>query len=353
MEWGLGHAARCVPVIKELLNEGYSVFIGNSGVFNNFFYSAFSNKIRFIYIPSVEINYKYNNAFLSILIQVPKLLYQIFYEHYYLSRLVKKNDFSLIISDNRYGIRSNKIKSILITHQVYIRLPENLKFLRYAVHYITKKIISGFNECWIPDFEDEINCFSGALSHGSQIPKKCRYVGLLSRFSYNINLKLLPLKSQILIILSGPEPQRTNFENIILEEALKTELDVFILRGKPEEPHPIKKIKNITIANHLDESEFYEKIMQSEFIICRSGYSTIMDLITLGKNALLVPTPGQTEQEYLADFIQKKGRFKIMKQNDFNLLKGIEFLKSEKKTFNPVENSYLKNIMFGMHTANE
>jgi UDP-N-acetylglucosamine transferase subunit ALG13 len=246
-------------------------------------------------------------------------LIQINREYRWLNTFLKKENVSAIISDNRYGLHSKKIISIFITHQLCIKTPfgkraeKNLQKLNFR--YIDK-----FSMCWVPDFAND-NSLAGELSHPKILPAtSVRYIGALSRFEK----KEMPFIYRLLILLSGPEPQRTILENILLKQLKSFTAKTILVRGLPGEKKSISMPSDIEIHNHLSASGLNEKICQSELVICRSGYSTVMDLARLGKKCIVIPTPGQTEQEYLAGYLfQKKIALKI-NQKDFSLREAIE-----------------------------
>jgi UDP-N-acetylglucosamine:LPS N-acetylglucosamine transferase len=238
------------------------------------------------------------------LIQIPKILFNIQKENNQLKGII--NDFKIdgIISDNRYGMYSNDIPSVFITHQLEIQTPIFKNFIKK----INNKLISRFSECWIPDFE--INGIAGKLSRLTNTTKNYKYIGPLSRF---VNKKS-EIKYDILAIISGPEPQRSILEKTLIKELKIHKKKSLLLQGKPEKKYT-DKINNLTIKSHLSSEELNLAMLESRLIICRSGYSTVMDLFKLQKNAILIPTPGQTEQEYLSEFLSKSNYFKSINQN--------------------------------------
>lgn len=327
LNWGLGHTTRIIPIIKELINLEADVYFGGSKVQIELIKQE-NQSIRYIPLPYMKIQFgQQKYQILSFLVQLPGFVLQIFREHKFLKKLIKSEDLDIVIADNVYGLWNRKIYTIFITHQLNILLPRYLRFLQPIINSINSWIISKFDECWIPDFEDNSN-LAGILSHPKKIPENCKYIGILSRFdlfrSKNHNFPIK--KNQILILLSGPEPQRTIFENIIVKRLsdIPREINCIVVRGLPDESDVLVD----GWKNHLPADELFKLIMESEFVICRSGYSTIMDLVTLNKTALLVPTPGQTEQEYLATYMKEKGWFSPLGQEDFKINNAWQILKN-------------------------
>lgn len=259
--------------------------------------------------------------------QSPSILYGIYKEHRLLKKIIRDYRVDIVISDNRFGLWSKKACSVYLTHQLSIKTPEKMKWAESLLYRMHQWFIKHYDECWVPDMPGRKN-LSGDLSHQHPLPKNGHYIGILSRFE-NANWLVKPLDGkgapELLIMLSGPEPQRTIFENIILNElALHAKLNAVILRGLPGMAHQSSPLPGVLIFNHLPDEEIGRLIRLAGVIVCRPGYSTIMDLATLGRNAVLVPTPGQTEQEYLARHLSADGLFYWIGQERFRLNDAIQ-----------------------------
>jgi hypothetical protein len=317
-------------VILELTRSGFEVIICVSGKSGIFLKKHFP-ELQCVEFPSIKIRYGNRNILLNILLQIPKYVVITFKEHFFLKRHVKKWGIDLVISDNRYGLFHKDIYTIIITHQLFIRLPSTLKFFQGILWKITGKMLTKFNECWIPDLADSEKNLSNELSHGHISLEHYRYIGLLSRFAGKGNQKFTRkhMSCDLLVILSGPEPQRTIFENILLNQMEGLNNRIVIFRGLPSAKRDSYVKGNIILVDNPDDEDFMIFVKHTDKIICRSGYSTIMDLITLEKTALLVPTPGQTEQEYLALNLAAKGLFLCMPQNGFDIMKALNLLEKE------------------------
>ncbi len=249
--------------------------------------------------------------------QIPKIIRAILKEHKWLNKNQKVYHWDVVISDNRYGLYHKELKSVFITHQVNIKTGMGLwvdKLIGWFNHFF----ISKFDECWIPDAGGSIN-LAGELSHGD-IPENAVYIGPLSRFSMNND----STPGLLLAILSGPEPQRS-----ILEKILEKQLSVYpgkvcIVRGIPggkAKPADSAKIK---WYNHLPAKDLQELMSAAELVICRSGYTTVMDLVRMQKKAILIPTPGQPEQEYLAVYLMQQQLFLSVPQDDLDLHRALQ-----------------------------
>lgn len=302
LDWGLGHATRCISIITHLLRLGHQVIIGSDGAQAALLKESFPS-LTFLTLKGYEIRYSANSRFFAfkILTQLPKILRSIAYENQWLKQIVKEHQIDLVISDNRYGLYSDAIPCIFITHQLTIKAP--FKWLEHLLRKMNYSYINRFTRCWVPDMEGAAN-IAGELSHPSQLPKTpVQYINLLSRFKL---MEAAP-KFDYCILLSGPEPQRTVFENIVVESIKKIKGSILLVRGKPLEKSVPFIADHVSVYNHLNADEISKAIQESEYILCRSGYSTLMDLLMLKKKMMLVPTPGQTEQEYLADKLSKEG----------------------------------------------
>ena len=315
LDWGLGHATRCIPIIQHLQSLDCEVFIAAEGPTKALLQSSFP-EIQFLELRGFRISLSRNRAGFSfhIISQLPKIIATIYHERRWLKAMISKYELDAVISDNRPGLYHRSIPCIYITHQLFIKTNNRITArLAQKLHY---HFINKFDQCWVPDMAGELN-LAGALSHPDKTPRiPVRYIGPLSRFQKSDQQK----KYALAVLLSGPEPQRT-----ILEEIIKTQLKnysdpVLLIRGLPGNKETIVGFNpNVEIENHLNAAELNEALLATELVICRSGYSTVMDLVLLQQKAILIPTPAQTEQEYLADILKEKNIFYSCSQEDFNV----------------------------------
>jgi uncharacterized protein (TIGR00661 family) len=321
LDWGIGHATRMVPIILHLQNAGVEVILAADGNSYDFLKSYFPNT-QLIRLKGYQIRYSGSKFFFVpiMLIQIPKIIIGIKREQKDLQKIIKEQKIDAVISDNRFGLHSPKIPDVFVTHQIYIKMPAGLSFLEPLVFFINRYFFSKYSEIWIPDFQ-EPNSIAGELTHKKPLPE-ARFLGSLSRFE-----KKDPIpdgkKWDILVLLSGPEPQRSILEKIIIQQTQSTNLKTLILQGKPSAAPPPSPSPNIQIMAHASDQEIYTFIKQSKYIFCRSGYSTIMDLIALRSKAIFIPTPGQTEQEYLANRFKKKGICNCYPQSQLSITQAI------------------------------
>ena len=315
LNWGLGHATRCIPIIKKLLQNGFEVILASDGRSLKLLQEEFP-KLQIIELPAYGIRYSKDNMIINIALQIPKILVAVWKENNFIKEVIENDKIDIILSDNRYGCKSKKAKNIFISHQINIIIP--LKPLEWLVNKINHFLINQFDECWIPDFPAE-NSLAGRLSKSDKLIKP-KYLGTLSRMK-ELNVEN---KYDIIAVISGPEPQRTSFEKIIIKEFKATDQKCLVVQGRTELKEEIQINQNIKIVSFLNSKELSEAIQSSKLVICRAGYSSIMDLVKLKKKAILVPTPGQTEQEYLASRLRDKKLFSIQQQTSFSLEKGLE-----------------------------
>lgn len=341
LDWGLGHATRCIPVIKELIINGFEVMIAAEGPTQSLLQAEFS-ELKFLPLQGYEILYsRQPKLFVFKLIgQFPKIFGRTRYEQRWLKKAVLQYGIDAIISDNRPGLYHRSIPAVYITHQLNIKTGSNfISRIAQKLHY---RYINKFSECWIPDAAGKLN-LAGDLSHPQNLPKiPLRYLGPLSRFEKKENIEK---KIDLLMLLSGPEPQRTIFENKLLAELRNYKGNVLLVRGLPGNLI-IATPANSSIQqfNHLSASELNEVIQQSKMVISRSGYTTVMDLVKLKQPAIFVPTPGQTEQEYLGDYLMQQKMFFCVKQDGFALVNAIE--QAERFSFDiPVIGETYKDVI--------
>ncbi|MES2371982.1 MAG: glycosyltransferase [Bacteroidota bacterium] len=299
LDWGLGHATRCIPIIRALIANGYEVIAAAEGAQAHLLQTEFPS-LQILPLAGYRVRYsrsKWGLAF-TLLAQLPRLRKIIKEEHQWLDKVIDEHHIDLVISDNRYGLSSQKVPCIFITHQLTIKAP--FAWIESVLQRVNYSYINKYSSCWVPDVSGELNA-AGVLSHPAILPRiKVHYIGLLARFQ----LKPAEKKYDYCILLSGPEPQRTLLENTLLESLSRTEGTILLVRGKPGSKEIPDTAPHIEIKNHLPGSELGQALLQSEYIISRSGYTTVMELLSLQKKSILIPTPGQTEQEYLAKKLQ-------------------------------------------------
>lgn len=316
LDWGLGHATRCIPIIRHLIEQGCQVFVGGNASTIQLIKGEFPS---LTYLPYDGYNMRYSKSphlfFLKMLRQLPKLARAIRMEQRRTKELVEKYQFDLLISDNRFGVFHSKRKSVFITHQISLKLPWYAQW----INKVNRLLIKKFDELWIPDYEDGLMA-GDLIKQATKVGPSLRYLGNLSRFRPVDNDATY--YSDLLIVLSGPEPQRSMFETLLLEQLdpIKTKL-VFVggsIHGANLE------ISGGSYFGHLPADRLNAYMTNAAVILTRSGYSSIMDLLKIQKTAILVPTPGQSEQEYLGTLWKEKACFTVVSQKGFDLRATLE-----------------------------
>lgn len=312
LDWGLGHATRMIPLIHEFLDAGCDVDLATDGQA----YELLKQEFPFLKmhrVPTYGIRYtKHKYLMLRLVAQAPAMYFGMRREYKWLNVYCKNNAPDLIISDDRFGMHNKSVPSVYVTHQINVIMPGYLKALQPFVRFIHRKIIQNYQLCLIPDME--LHGLSGLLAHSKttfNFPVK--YIGVLSRFP-NAYKNISDEIPHVLAVISGPEPQRTILEVKLIERFKNETQSVLIVSGKPGSDEQ-KLVGSVKIINHLPSETLYGLMKTVPVLICRSGYSTLMDLFEIGRKAIVIPTPGQTEQEYLADYFSKHYDFKTISQN--------------------------------------
>ena len=317
LDWGLGHATRCIPIIQELLNKNCTVFIASSGRALYLLQKEFPD-IKCFEIAGYNPVYPEGSAMVfKMALQLPKFLNTIKNEHRQIEKIVHRNKIDVVISDNRYGAYSTKAYSVIITHQLNLIMPNWFKWMQVAVNKYNHYSINKFKQCWVPAPQQS---FASKLTdaHSSD---KIKHIGFLSRFKK----QSAPILYDVCVICSGPDPQRGIFERMLRAQLKETNLTYVIVKGKTESLNRYyKKSERENLINFLNTEELNMLIEQSSLIVSRSGYSTIMDLARLNKKAIFIPTPGQTEQEFLAEQLKKDKIAYSIEQDNFELTEALE-----------------------------
>lgn len=309
--WGLGHATRCIPMIRELLKSGYKVIIASDGEALSLLQKEFP-ELESLELPSYNIKYSKRGRNLKWLLfkKLPNLLRVIRQEKEVIEDLISEGKINGIISDNRFGVYSSKVPSVYLTHQLNV-LSGNTTLITSKRHQ--RIIRNNFNECWIPDHKGSEN-LSGDLGHLSNSKIPLKYIGVLSR----MKKKELPKRYDVLFLLSGPEPQREYLEKIIINNFRDRPSRSLLVRGVVEKNQAKHMTGNIEVVNYMLSDALENVLNSTDLVISRSGYTSIMDLAALEKKAYFIPTPGQFEQEYLAKRCKELGMAPYCNQKDFS-----------------------------------
>ena len=345
LDWGLGHATRCVPIIERLLAEGHEVVIAADGYPLRFLRREFPH-LDWVKFEGLKVEYADGQSQVSAMLrQLPRFLRDIWREHKRLKEIVRMYDIDMVVSDNRFGLWYRGVYSVYMTHQLMVKMPRGLEWMEWAVWRFHRWFIKHYDECWVPDIEGDGN-LSGDLSHKYPLLENTKFIGVLSRFSsenvewgdVRVEAEALDLQQRydVVAVLSGPEPHRRNLEKQITDNRLQitddsqqstvnsqqtltpseqssrppktggqykivnSQQSLLIVQGLPEDDLRLAEHRDgVDYIPHLPTGLLQWYMQEAEEIVCRSGYSSIMDLHTIGRKAHLIPTPGQTEQEYL------------------------------------------------------
>ena len=328
LDWGIGHATRCIPIINALLSQNHEVIIAADGRPMHLLSAEFPD-LEMVRFAGYNIKYpQFLPMSISMLLQLPKILIGIKKEQSILNQIIDDYKIDGVISDSRFGLFTKKVPCVFITHQLQIQSP----YFSDLIKDFNYKYINKFDACWVMD-DEKIN-LAGDLSKPRILPRNTTYIGAQSRFEKSEMDK----KYDFLAIVSGPEPQRTILEKGLIKALKNRKEKSLIVLGKPE-MNTSKQIGSLSVKSHLNASELNKVILQSDLIICRPGYSTVMDLAKLEKKAFFIPTPGQTEQEYLAENFMSKGVCYSQNQSDFNF----ELALKESKNYNGFSTSDNRN----------
>lgn len=312
LDWGLGHAARCVPIVHALLERGAIPILGADGGPLALLREEFPTLAQ-VRIPGVQVRYaKGKSQLWSMARQFPAMIQSVRAEKALFDRLRQQLRLDAVISDQRFGIRSSELPSVLITHQVFPFTP----FAQGALRQLNLRHIVRFDRCWVMD-EAASPGLAGELSHGPALPSNARYIGTLSRFAPEV-VPSRVTRHRIVAVISGPEPQRTLLEGILTDQLHRIEGHHLLVQGLPARPGD-RQDGNVRVVSHLAEEALRQALFGADLIVSRSGYTTLMDLTAIGLSALIIPTPGQQEQEYLGRLHLRSGRFLVQQQQDIDL----------------------------------
>lgn len=305
--WGLGHATRCVPIVDQLLQQECEVAIASDSEALQFLRNEYPQLESFAIAP-YAVHYRYGSMAVNMALQATKLRTAVRAERADAAEIYRQWKPDVIISDNRLGFRATGAHNVYMSHQLQVLGGSRLGTA--VASWLHRSYYQRFDELWVPDYEKG-STLAGILSETHALGQPIRYLGPLSRFE-----KLDVRKDiDILAVLSGPEPQRAYLEIALLEQlaTLQGRYTVTIVRGTTAQSATAYP-PSIVQYDLVQSLELNELMCRSRLVICRAGYSSIMDLAKLDTSAILVPTPGQHEQAYLALYLDGKYSFQQMLQ---------------------------------------
>lgn len=314
--WGLGHATRDLTIIQRMLAAGWSVTLISTDRAMTLLRDELDGRCEFLDLPDIPKPLARSSMrfYGKYALNLPLAFRAVVAERRALHDLLRVRTFDRIVSDCRYGIASAQVPSFQITHGLRIMPPLRCRPIERFIEYVNYRWLRQAKRVLVPDFAE--NSLSGELSHGlhyfRDVPVD--YLGHLS----GIRRRDLPQDIDYFISISGPEPQRSILDRIIRRQAHTLPGRVVIALGLPGQQQ-VERYQNVEIHAYLNRSQQEEMMNRSRLIISRSGYTTLMELAELGKKALLIPTPGQTEQEYLARYHARLGTFSVVTQDRLDL----------------------------------
>jgi len=328
LSWGLGHATRDLPIIRYLLERGHHVTIAAEGRALTLLQDEVP-ACDFEHLPDYPPPYSSGKRFVPTFVATaPKMLAAIEKEAANVRKLLEKRSFDLILSDNRFKVRADGVPSFVITHQLRFMTPPGLEVFEHATELFNAKYLRAFDRIIVPDAADPVENLSGRLSHDLQWMDDSPRVYYAGPFS---SVRRLDVEQDVdlFISISGPEPPRTELEKTILEKVRDVEGDrIIVALGKPE----VKDVRTIDgrieVHGFLGREQQQAMLNRARFVVCRSGYTTVMELAELGRKALFIPTPGQTEQVYLGEYYEERGYFHTVDQYELDLPRDIEKAKT-------------------------
>jgi uncharacterized protein (TIGR00661 family) len=339
LNWGLGHATRCIPIINNLIKWGFNPILASDGDSLALLKKEFPNLIA-LELPSYEVKYSRSGKHLRLKLTFSalKMLGAVRKEKRVTKRIIKEYNISGIISDNRFGVYSKQVPSVFMTHQLNVLSGTTTQL----TSYIHQSLIKKFDQCWIPDVYEKPN-LSGFLGHLQKTKLDLRYLGAISRFEK----KEIQHIYDLAVVLSGPEPQRSIFEEIIIKELKNSNKKVVVVKGIIEAEQKSETIGNTTFYNFMQSTELEQLLNQSAIVLSRSGYTSVLDLACLEKKAFFVPTPGQTEQEYLARKlkVQKIAPYATQEEFNINILSEVASYKGFKGYYTQPNWEYLFEVL--------
>ena len=346
LNWGLGHASRSLPLIKKYIDEGHEVLPASDGEALAMLRHELKDHLV-LQLPGYGIQYSSRFMPYNMLKYGPGMLRTMKAEHELTKAIVQKHQVDCIISDNRYGCYHTTVPSALITHQLQVFTGQKLLDV-----YIRRQIRSwfkNFSEIWVPDQAPPVN-ITGDVSGIDTNPIPKYYLGIISELQSQPSAG----KFDAVAVLSGPEPQRTHFEQIIIKQLSALDGNFAIVRGLPELDEPVREEENLVIYPFLSRTALSDLLNETEIVIARSGYTTLMDLAKTGHKAILCPTPGQYEQIYLADRLDHLDQCVYIRQEHIDLGKSLDEVQHKHPLgfgTNAVEENFIDRLMNLCHSV--
>lgn len=318
-DWGLGHATRDLILIRALLDEGHSVTVLSYGYAMQLLRSELGDRCRYRTLGDIAKPFS-RRAFWSqarMVLSVPRNLLTVRRERAFVHELWQRDRFDRIVSDNRFGVWLPDVPTYHLTHSLRQIAPRRFRPLETLMEAGQRALLAGCRKILIPD-QEAGGGLAGDLCHDPSCRwgnGRVEYLGILS----SLSRRAVPQDVDYFISISGPEPQRSIFERIVLAQAPQLEGRVVVALGRAGAPDSVLEGGRIAVHGYLNRSRQEEMMNRARLVVSRSGYTTLMELAELGRRALVVPTPGQTEQEYLASYHEARGHLHAVRQSELRL----------------------------------
>ncbi|HEX7341752.1 MAG TPA: glycosyltransferase [Rhodanobacteraceae bacterium] len=324
-DWGLGHASRSLLLIRALLERGDEVAIVSApGGGWQLLQSELGDACRFIECRDIPKPFSRWPAmfYIRMSLATPLVLARFRQEHRFTEKLVVRDHYDCVVSDSRFGMWSQAVPSYCILHSLRQIIPGRPRQLERLVEFGQRNLTRGFTRILIPD-TDVDRGLSGDLGHDPALSwgnGRLRYIGPLSGIPHIEGERDI----DCFFSISGIEPQRTLMTSKVLAALPKLGGRIVVTLGRPERAGECRRIGNATVHGYLDRKAQAEMLNRARLVMTRSGYTTLMELAELGSRALFVPTPGQSEQEYLARFHHDNGHVWSTTQSKLDLVHDID-----------------------------
>ena len=316
LNWGLGHATRSIPLIQELQHFDFQPIIGSDGKALDFLREEFPD-IKYFELTSLQFSYSKNSALNQIYLLSQSIIWnnQLKNDKFQIEKIHQQENLFGIISDSRPYCYHENIPSIYLTHQLQVKSGA-FSGIATAAH---RRLIKQFDECWVPDFEQP-NAFCGEMSQWRNAPLTIRHIGILS----DLHNQQTNQKYDYAGIISGAEPERTKLVQQLIESFSHLEGKKIIIAGSKETNDRLIST-DFEIKGLVNRAEVQHIINSANKIVARGGYSTVMDLLHLRQSALLIPTPGQTEQLYITQHLKRLKFFDVVSQDKLSVERILQF----------------------------
>ncbi len=320
--WGLGHATRDLVLIRGLLEAGHRVTVLSTERALALLRGELGDRCRFVEVPDIPKPLsRWSPVFyVKMSLSMPKVFWTFWHEHRVTRQLHREHRFDRIVSDTRYGVFLNEVPSYLIVHSLRQIIPGRPRPLEWLVERSQMAMFAGARTVLVPDAEED--GLAGDLCHNLA----CRWDGRLEYLGILSSVRNLGSERDVdyFVSVSGAEPQRTIFEQIVLSQVHDLPGRAVVALGRPDTTASVSDDGRVRIHSFLDRRQQEEMLNRARLVVSRSGYTTLMELAEVGSRALFTPTHGQSEQEYLGAYHEGTGAAHCVRQADLDLPRDVK-----------------------------